>query len=187
LVRAGLAGGLALRAGDLCVRKAGFSTGSHPTNSPASRAARAHPPSPARPARHGQPSRSGTGAPDGGGARRPRRSRGASPHPAASRATERQRPAPDNHPQPRAKFSGQRAVASARRVFWVQGAGISRTGLPGPERIGVSFPRAGVVRRSGSWDPPKDRTLWLAGSLILAREESYPGPGCSSGSGGRRG
>jgi len=59
LVRAGLAGGLALRAGDLCVRKAGFSTGSHPTNSPASRAARAHPPSPARPARHGQPSGQG--------------------------------------------------------------------------------------------------------------------------------
>jgi hypothetical protein len=48
------------------------------------------------------------------------------------------------------------------------------TGLPSP---------AGVVRRSGSWGPPKDRTPWSAGSLVLVREESCPVRGCSSGSG----
>jgi hypothetical protein len=51
---------------------------------PASRAARAHRPSPARPAR------------------------ARSAIPAANRAPERQRPPPPGNPQPRAKFSGQR-------------------------------------------------------------------------------
>jgi len=55
--------------------------------SPASRAARAHRRSPARPPPPDQPSR---------------------PSPAANRATERQRPALGNNPQPRAEFSGQR-------------------------------------------------------------------------------
>jgi hypothetical protein len=74
----------------------------------------------------------------------------------------------------------------ALRFFWFQGTGINRTGLLGPERTGL-LSQAGVVRRSGSWDPPKDRTLRPAGSLILVREESCPVQDCSSGSGSRPG
>jgi hypothetical protein len=65
----------------------GLETGSHPKET----------------RRHGQPAPIVAAPP---GPRRPVSPAG--PHPAGNRATERQRPAPGNHPQPRTKFSGQR-------------------------------------------------------------------------------
>jgi LuxR family transcriptional regulator, maltose regulon positive regulatory protein len=79
------------------------------------------------------------------------------------------------------------AVRKARALGLLAPSGINRTGLPGPERTGTPA-QAGVVRRSGSWSPPRrDRTPWPVRPLILVRGESSPVPACSSASGRRPG
>jgi hypothetical protein len=103
---------------------------------PASRAARAHRPKPARPA----------------GAR--------SAIPAANRATGRQRPAPARNPQPRAKFSGHRdrhgekafQVNSAKRYADLQKrtSPTSETALGGRCKIHASRTRFALSTRQGN-------------------------------------
>jgi hypothetical protein len=70
-----------------------------------------------QPREAGSASRPGTATPDG------RLRLAASPHPAASRATGRQRPAPASHPHPRAKFSGRpdrpRRAGFSQRLYVV--------------------------------------------------------------------
>ena len=72
------------------------------------------------------------------------------------------------------------------RPFWFRAPASTGPVYTDPNGRGLRS-HAGVVRRSGSWAPPNDRTPWPAGRLILVREESCPVPGCSSGSGRRRG
>jgi len=66
--------------------------------------------------------------------------------------------------------SPPRPTHQARTAFRVRASRGPRTGSPGPEWTGL-LSQAGVVRRSRSWGPPKDRTPRPAG---IVRPMSHP-------------
>ena len=134
--------------------------------SSASRAARAYRRSPARPASASQPSR--------------RAQQPVNQHPAGNRATERQRPTPDNHLQPRAKFSGQRdrhgdqAYKKHAPKLWVRYLHRCHTRvLPLHPNQGISRAH-GVVEHETRYQPPGTGALALNGAdpPLHAQKES---------------